>query len=110
MGIDSMKCIICGKGSGASLYCSPFCSNIYYKGRKKRSVKYLLANLVQVRKQITKLYEQDLHCLTDYLSDREDDLYTFLEEDIGHEKLADILRKDFDDTQEFAKDIDLRGL
>jgi hypothetical protein len=105
-----MKCIICGKGSGTQLYCSSYCSNSYYKRNRIRNPRYILENLLQIRLQITKMYDRELHKSTDTLSDRESDLYDMLSTDIGLDKLANVLRKEFDDTQKTTKEISIRSI
>lgn len=63
-------------------------------------VRHLIYNLLQVRKQITKIYASESYSTANDLCTMEDTFYDILESIIGLNKLADILRKNFDDTQE----------
>ena len=94
-----MKCIICGKGSGTKLFCSHSCSSGLYNKRKKPKIKYLLSNIKQLRNNIQKLFDKELYASANSFCAMEEIIhYDYLEPMIGFDKLAEILKKDFDDT------------
>ena len=102
-----MKCIICGKGSGRDIFCSSPCKWKSYKYGDVIKIRHLIYNLLQVRKQITKIYASESYSTANDLCTLEDTFYDMLESIIGLNKLADILKKDFDDTQETKEKADL---
>ena len=100
-----MKCIICGSGSGIELFCSHSCSSGLYNKRKEPKSKYLLSNLKQLRNNIQKLFDKKLYASANRFCALEEIIqYEYLEPLIGFNKLAEILRKDFDETQKVKEE------